>query len=145
MLTVQAFFYVQQKNHKKGIMTMQKLLIIPLIFFLFISLRAMQTEEEKHAATCKEWGRYLQKAAQATQVDAAMVHQIAANMQRDKCQNKVKGKVTRKNVPAFTQTHARISCPPELHWHPMNGVPFSFTFIEPEDSYDQCNFELKTP
>lgn len=128
-------FYI----YKKG-SCMQKI-VFSLLVCCSLSLPAMQTEQERHESTCKEWGKYLIRAAESIQVDAAMVHQIAANMQREKCQNKVKGRLARQHVSIFTQAHARISCPDSRL--PMGAFPVSLTSPEPADPFDTCHFKFK--
>lgn len=126
-------------------------IIIFSLTLLFIgNLLSMQSEHEKHQATCKEWGKYLIQAAQDAQVDVAMVYQIAANMKREKCQNEVKGRITKsdfQNLAAFKQAGATLFCYIALNTlyctHNRKKLYVDQNRCQESDPIFYCNFEFK--
>lgn len=119
---------------------MQKIITF-LIIGCSLSLIAMQTEQEKWQATCKAWGNYLLKAARAQQVDPAMIHQIAANMRREKCEG-AEGSLARNNVAVFEDAGAIVACMQGFR-PALNAIPISLTSPEPVNPYDICHFKFK--
>lgn len=135
--------------YKKG-SCMQKI-VLSLLVCCSLSLPAMQTEQERHESTCKEWGKYLIRAAESIQADAAMVHQIAANMKREKCQHEVTGRINRsrfQNLTAFKEAGAALLCYQKMTdtlycTHNYKKLYCYKTSCEESDPISYCNFRFE--